>query len=81
MKHNKDCVLGDNYKQCPACMANSSEDRHEPKKKKLRPSKKIIQSLISLRNELYLDGSDTPQERIVLWKINSCLYGDYPTKA
>lgn len=43
--------------------------------KSLLPAEDIVQSLINLRDELYLRADPTMAE--AFWKINSCLYRGY----
>ena len=44
--------------------------------KSLQPSDDIVTSLIALRDELWADKDD--RLNVVFWKINSCLYSQYP---
>jgi len=46
--------------------------------KALRPDAKIVESLINLRDELASNTYATSATLECLYKINSCLYGEYP---
>lgn len=47
--------------------------------KPLQPTDKIVMSLLNLRNEILENGTDDATRREYLFKINSCLYREYPT--
>lgn len=49
-----------------------------PDTKPLRPADDIATSLIALRDELW--ERKHPELREVFWKINSCLYREYPRR-
>ncbi len=49
----------------------------EKSTKTLQPDNKIVKSLLNLRNELYLRSKD-PLSDEIFFKINSCLYKEYP---
>ena len=48
-------------------------------KKPLRPDSRIVQSLLNLKSELEPQEWD-PSTRVLLFKINSCLYDEYPPR-
>ena len=55
------------------------------KKKPLQDSDKIVESLIALRDELHSKITNQPNQqdcdrRMAFFKINSCLYSEYPAK-
>lgn len=45
--------------------------------KTLLPAEDIVQSLINLRDELYVKAKTDPNMAEAFWKINSCLYRGY----
>lgn len=45
--------------------------------KALQPADKVVESLLRLRDELYKRPDDAIANEI-FFKINSCLYGEYP---
>jgi hypothetical protein len=49
-------------------------------KKSLQPADKVVQSLIALRDELFTQEPISVHEKILFFKINSCLYREYPHK-
>ena len=51
--------------------------RDEKSTKTLQPDHKVVKSLLNLRNELYLRSKDASSNEI-FFKINSCLYKEYP---
>jgi hypothetical protein len=51
--------------------------RDEKSTKTLQPDNKIVKSLLNLRDELYLRSNDASSAEI-FFKINSCLYKEYP---
>lgn len=46
--------------------------------KTLQQSNKIVQSLMELKEELYKRTSYDPTVREIVFKINSCLFDQYP---
>jgi hypothetical protein len=49
----------------------------EKSTKTLQPHNKVVKSLLNLRDELYLRSNDASSDEI-FFKINSCLYKEYP---
>jgi len=46
--------------------------------KPLQPAEKVSRSLQRLKLELVLKPNLSTDEQVLLWKINSCLFSEYP---